>query len=234
MSYPRFRRLWLPVLLLLLSTPVWSADAGTDLSGTWQLNEDASEDPREKMSEVMDKRSGRGPGGTKEQGGGGGFGGGRSGGGGFGGGGPGSRGGVKDRGGDGAEGGNDDSEEMRERIEQRRQALAQMDISQNAESVIVVDGNGEEQVLYTDGRTADYFTDRGDLAAASSRWKGGLLVVRVKGEHAKATETWELGGGEDQQLYVTVKTEGGRMPGFEYRRVYDRVVEPAPEAEALN
>ena len=85
-------------------------------------------------------------------------------------------------------------------------------------------GEEREEVIYTDGRAFERIVGRGEPAEATAGWKGEeRILVRAEGERGKVTETWEWVP-DARQLWLTVKVSGaGRMPGFEYRRVYDPV-----------
>ena len=85
-------------------------------------------------------------------------------------------------------------------------------------------GEEREETLYTDGRAFDRVLSRGDLAEATAKWKGKeRIIVKAEGERGKINETWEWIP-DAGQLWLTVKVSGsGRMPGFEYRRIYDPV-----------
>ncbi len=223
-------------VLLLVATAGPSAFGDqaqpNDFTGTWQLNEGLSENPREKMREAMSSRGGgRGGGGR------GGFGGGGRGGGGFGGpgggggfggpegggfGGPGG-GGGRGRGGPGGDAGAN-REEMQERMRSMEESFQMLEISHREPELLVRYGDQREEIIYTDGRGFDRTVGRGELVEATAKWKGKeRIVVKAEGERGKVTETWEWVP-DAGQLWLTVKTEGsGRMPGFEVRRVYDPV-----------
>ncbi len=227
-------------LLLWPSPAVAAAAERPDFTGTWELNEEQSDKPRDKMRQA---RGGRGGGGF------GGPGGGRGGGGGgFGGPGGGRGGGGGGFGGPGGGRGGGDREAMRERRRELQESLRVLEITHTEPELVLhatsgtdtggADTSGRDQTLYTDGRDFYRRTLGGDLAEAKAKWKEGeRLVFKMKrGEAGKVTETWELTPG-GRQLYVTVKTGGGgRMPETELRRVYDLVesgAEGVPEeAEA--
>ncbi len=230
------------LLIAAVGSPATGSDTAkrNDFTGTWQLNEELSENPREKMREAMSSRGG-GRGGGGRGGGGGGGGGGRGGGGfggpgggggfgglggsgGFGGpGGGGGRGGSGGRGGPGGAGGGS-REEMQERMRVLEESFQLLEISHREPELIVRYGDEREETIYTDGRGFDRTVGRGELVEATARWKGKeRIVVKAEGERGKVTETWEWVP-DAGQLWLTVKTSGsGRMPGFEFRRVYDPV-----------
>ncbi len=215
--------------LLLAPSPSAAAAERPDFTGTWELNEELSDNPRDKMRQARGGRGGFGGPGGGRSGGFGGPGGGRSGG--FGGPGGGRGGGF------GGPGGGD-REALRERMRELQESLRVLEIT-HADPELVLqaesdrDPPGRDQTFFTDGRDFYRRTLGGDLAEARAKWKdGGRLVFKMKrGEAGKVTETWELAPG-GRQLYVTVKTGGGgRMSEMELRRVYDRS-EAVPEEAA--
>ncbi|MEM7351718.1 MAG: hypothetical protein AAF657_13055 [Acidobacteriota bacterium] len=221
----------LPILLTCLvstaisTTVIRGADDSQrpDFTGAWQLNEELSDNPREKMREAMQNRGGGrgargGPGGGR---GGGGFGGGR-GGGGFGGGrGGGGFGGGSSGSGSGGQGG---FEAMQERQRAQQERIRQLEITHTEPAFQVRFADASEETYYTDGRPFDRTLGRGESVEATGKWKGKeRILIKAEGERLKVTETWELVT-DAGQLWVTVKTEGeGRRPSFEYRRIYDPV-----------
>ena len=222
----RIGQINITLILLLLAIgplPISGNEKRPDFTGTWQLNEELSEDPREKMREAMSQsRGSRGGGGGRGGGGrgGGGFGGPGGGFGGPGGGGPGG-GGGQTRG--EAPGG--DRESRQEAMRTLQEAFAILEIAHQEPLFRVRYADEREDVLYTDGRSFERTLARGEVASASGKWKSReRIVVKVQVEdRGDVTETWELIP-DAGQLWLTVKTEGdGRRPGFEFRRVYDPV-----------
>ena len=193
--------------LWLLSPPLQAADK-PDFSGTWVLNDELSENPRDKMQEAMGNRRGGGFGG-----------GGRSGGGGMGGGG--MRGGMG-----GGRGG--DPGAMSERMRALEEGVKVLKIIHQDPAFNIRYADDRERALFTDGRELVSELDQG-LVEATANWKGGQKVV-VKGEMlngGKRSEIFELSE-DGQQLLITTSMEGsGRMPKTSFRRVYDLVMDPA-------
>lgn len=185
-------------------------DAHPDLSGTWVLSEELSEDPGQKMREAM--RGQRGPGALR-----GGMRGGR---------------GRRPWGGMGVPGGGGrpDPGEMRERVQERRRDLqggtGEMSIVQQGPEIRVVFADGRERILYSDGREVMELTERGD-EKTRTKWKKARLVVKRKRQDGRRiAETWECGG-----AYMTISRRvesGGRAPSFSFRQVYERI--PPDEA----
>jgi len=193
-------------LLSLITLPAVAGGDKPDFSGSWELNEDLSDNPWEKMMEKMPERGSGGPPG-------GGRGGKGSGGGGRGGG----------------PGGDDTGrrQQMRDRMRSLLESAKHLNITHDEPSLTLLDGEGNERLLFTDGRDND-FELAGDLWEASAQWKKKRVVMKAKSARGrKITETIELSE-EGRRLLITAKMAGGgRMPSFEFRRVYD----PAPAGQ---
>jgi len=213
-------------LLVLFPSPAPASESDQNerpnFSGTWQLNEEMSENPREKMGEAMRSRRG-GMGGGRMGGGprGGGMGGGPRGGGM--GGGPmgGGMGGGPKGGGMG---------EMRERMQALEERIKLLEIRHD-DPVLAVrydsDDSDSEQPICTDGRSFSMENQMGEVVEAKAKWKKNqrIVVTMEREQGGKVTETYELVPvAQVERLFVTVKLTGdGRMPTVEFRRVYDRV-----------
>jgi hypothetical protein len=188
------------LLLALITLPALAGGEKPDFSGSWELNEDLSDNPWEKMMEKMPERGSGGP--------------------------PGGGRGGKGGGGGGYDSGR--SQMARDRMRSLLESAKRLDIAHAEPSLSMVDGEGNERLLFTDGRDND-FELAGDLWEASAKWKKGTRVVlKAKSTRGrKITEAIELSE-EGRQLFITVKMDGGgRMPSFEFRRVYD----PAPATQ---
>jgi hypothetical protein len=200
---------------LLLSTAILSAGAALlaldlpNLSGHWQLNQDASDDPSKVLQNSHSDSSGGGGGGG--MGGGGGRGGhGRGGGGG--------RGGSRSSGGDAAGGRADFFE-----------AVTSLNIEHHEPQVTITDAAGRERTIYTDGRKTEEEHSHGGTTAVTASWKDGHLEVVSKPETGgKITETYAVAA-DGSQLTVTTKVEGGHNGSFTIRRVYDVAKPGAPK-----
>jgi hypothetical protein len=185
--------IFLPIVGLALP-----ANLRGNLSGTWKLNRDLSDDPREKMREARENGGG---GGAR---GGGGFGGHRGGGrgGGF-------RGRRRD---DQPEGGSGDVEDV-------TRASETLSIVHRDPELRITDGLGREHVLSTDDRRIEEERSAGTVKIRA-RWKDGHVVVTTTPEHGPTlTETYAVTA-DGSVLTVTTKVEG-RGRTFEFRRVYD-------------
>ncbi len=191
-----------------LPAPAASADR-PDFSGTWELNEEFSDDPYEKMQEAMAERM-RSGGGRPPMGGG--MGGGRGGGGRGGGGGMGGPGGSMP-----------DREAMQRRMQEIGERVKTMAVEHDETTLTVVYADGEERKLFLDGKKHYRETGRGDLQT-KSKWSGDReITVKATAEDGRRViEKWELAA-EGGLLEVTVMIGGdGRRPGFTLKRVYQR------------
>jgi hypothetical protein len=190
-------------------------DANTrpDFSGTWKLNADLSEDPREKMRDARGSSGGRGGGGFG--GGGGGFGGGGRGGmegGGMGGGGRRGGGDSGDRGVDGAT-----------RLGETLAAQKVLTISHKDPELVIRDLNGRSRTFFTDARKLEEERAEG-TAKIQTKWKDRTVVVVTKVGSRETTETFERAA-DGSHLLLTTKIDGGRAP-LSFRRVYDAPLAP--------
>jgi len=199
------------------------ANARPDFSGTWKLNTDLSEDPREKMQEARGssgRGGGFGGGGRGGMGGGGGRGGsgGMGGMGGIGGGGRHGGGGSDAKGGDGAA-----------RLGETLAAQKLLTISHKDPELVIRDLNGRSRALFTDARKVEEEHAEG-TAQIQAKWKDRSVVVVTKLGGRETTETYERAA-DGAHLFVTTKMEGGRG-SFSFRRVYDAPLAPVPANEA--
>jgi hypothetical protein len=174
------------------------------LAGTWALNKDQSDDPREKMREAMGNSGGQGGGNGGGYGGGNGGGMGRGGGGGMGG----RRGQGRGAGG-----------EMNE--------FSQLSIDQTASSAKVTGSSGRVLALYSSGgasksNSSDSGNSEEENAPAAAQWQGSQLVAVTQGRRGgSTTRTYELSP-DGKQLYVTTKMDNPRFQQpVTYRLVYD-------------
>ena len=110
---------------------------------------------------------------------------------------------------------------MSGRLEQMRQAAAQIEISQEEDVVRILLDNGSERVIYTDGRDP-ILLDSGRFSE-SANWKKSRLVIKNETDRGgEVTESWSI---SEDELFLFQKIEmggGGRMPKIEFTRVYDR------------
>ncbi len=169
-----------------------------DLSGSWELNQERSDDPGERVDEAMRNWVGRpaGPGGS--------------------------------RGGGPASGAGDQRRQVREQVEALVAAPRVITITHAEPVLTLESALPDspfEQTLYTDGRKFTRPGARGGVLEASARWqRGGRLAV----EYATASgrqvrETWELVAEGARVLVATELTGKGMLPSVRVQRVYDRV-----------
>jgi hypothetical protein len=184
------------------------------LAGTWTLNKDQSDDPRQKMREAMG--GGGGNGGDGNGGGGNGNGGGGFGGRGMGGG---------RRGGGGGQG-------------EMNAEFSQLTIAQTATSAKVTGSSGRVLAQYSsdnssqstnsansnsgDANNADSGAGENQGAPAAAQWQGSQLVATTQGRRGDSTSrTYELSP-DGTQLYVTTKMDNPRLQQpVTFRFVYD-------------
>lgn len=182
------------------------------LAGTWTLNKDQSDDPREKMREAM--------------GGGNGGGGGNGNGGGYGGGGGRGMGGGRRGGGGGGQ-------------NQMNAEFSQLTIAQTATSAKVTGSSGRVLAQYSGdnssqsansassnsgdaNNSADSGTGENQGAPAAAQWQGSQLVATTQGRRGGSTSrTYELSP-DATQLYVITKVDNPRLQQpVTFRFVYD-------------
>ncbi len=214
-----------------------------NLSGTWTLNKDESDDPREAMQQAGNS-GGNGNGNGNGGGGGGhvGMGGGGMGGGGAWGGGGGQRGSGGMGGGGGRRGGQNGSGNAMNN-------LSQLTIEQTASSAKVTGDSGDVLALYSaeDSSKANSSAggsptspsagsstsspasttsngSSGDSASAppAAQWQGAQLIAVTPGRRQGSTTcTYELSP-DGKQLYVTTKIDNPRFKNpVTFRLVYD-------------
>jgi len=197
-------RLLLGICLGILLAGAAGAAAPGDLSGTWKLNRDASDDPRKKIEEARAEGD-------------------QSGGGGWHGGGTGHHGGR--RGGGFSSGDRRSSGDMEPPADGDTLRIDHQD-----PRLVITDGAGREHVLYTDGRKVEEERSFGGTTKITARWKDGHVVVETEPERGPSyTETYAVTG-DHKQWTVTRRIRGrGRHGDIEIRRVYDAV---SPEEHA--
>ena len=199
-------------LTMVSGAPLLDAAERPDFSGTWRLNEDLSENPREKMREAMESR--RRASGIFDSG----------------------RGGRRGGRGDGGRGG-----AMGEGRQGRRAGLLfgegadELTIRHDDPMLSITDASGRKRDFKTDGRTIEIEGERGNVEIRATWKKGERVEITTERERvSKVKETYELAP-EGRQLIVTLRMEGGRMPTFSCRRVYDAAkaeveAEPSPKS----
>jgi hypothetical protein len=206
---PRHLRIYaiafrLALLLALTSSQVAGSGALANLSGTWRLNKDLSDDPQQKMKDARSESGGGGHSGGRHGGGMGHGWGGRSGGSGS--------------------GSGDDAQRP---LEDMATAMQQLKIDHQNPAMTIEDGLGREHHLFTDGRKIEEERSYGGTTEIHAVWKDGHVVVTTQPEKGpRITETYVVAA-DGSQLTVTSKIEMRRGGSVEIRRVYD-AVKPLP------
>ena len=190
------------------------------MAGTWLLDEQLSEDPREAMRDAM--RGGRGGmrmGGGGPPGGGGGGGRPGSGGGGRpgGGGAPGGGGGRPDPGAGGPGLGWATSNEI--------------EITSKDPGLMMANETGLLRYVVADGLWVERKLPDGSRAEIKSEWADGKLQITTAADRGfKSTETWEMLP-EADRLVLILEIESPRLDEpISVRRVFDKVAEPVTDS----
>jgi hypothetical protein len=194
------------VLVTLSVGSVLLAAGPGDFSGSWKLNREASDDPKQVMEEAAKNAppaassGGRGHGmhhhGGSSQ----------------------TEGGRPER----ESGATPDGETL-------MAGLDALKIEHHDPELLITDSLGRGHVLYTDGRKIEEQDDSRGKTKIRAQWTDGHVVIKWEPEHGPTvTETyWVTADGK--QLTVSTQLEGkGRMPKVTIRRVYD-VVPSEPE-----
>jgi hypothetical protein len=193
--------------LVLAVGPGLQAVDYPNLTGTWKLNKDQSDDPAKMAQEARESSSG-----GSGQGGGGGMGHGHGHGGGHGGGSRPSDGGA----------GPDPG---------FFSALDTLTIRHDEPTLTITDAAGRVRIRYTDGRKTEEEHSHGGTTKVVALWKDGHIEITSAPEHGpKVTETWSITA-DRSQLMVTTKFEGDHGSGTTMHRVYD-AQGAAPKAPA--
>ncbi len=184
-------------LLAVASPRNAMATQQADLSGSWILNYEESDDPRAQMREMRGARGGDRPsfGGRR-----GGSGGGR-GGGGFGGG---------------------DRERMRQTMRMAMQAAERFTVAQGDSTVTITYEERASLTLFTNGKKWKEEGPEGVEIEFTAQWKGEELQVERKIDGGGKVQQTFLLSDDGDQLFVITKVELGRRAPLKFRRVYDR------------
>ena len=177
-----------------------------DLSGTWRLDKERSDDAREKMREQMERRGGgRGPGMS----------------------GPGTGGPGMGGGGRMAPPGMGDGGDPAEAMKPILDPAEELSVYQGQPDIVIDEKYARRRTLHADGRK--YKADNG-ASEITTEWKEGALVVETRGFRGqKTTETWELST-TGKRLTATTKVENGLGGKVTIKRVYDRSGDAPPPA----
>jgi len=195
-----------------------------NLSGTWRLDKDASDDPKK----VMEEARAAAPGGGGSGGGGGHGGGGH----GHGGGGSGAMGGMGSSGGSGGRHGSGSGPGGQSGTSgpdpEMLAALETLTISHAEPMLTIQAASGRERVVFTDGRVIEEERSHGGKTKVEAQWKDGRIQIVSKSETGtKVTEAFSITA-DGAHLTVTTTMEGGRMGTVTIRRIYDAVKSTTP------
>ena len=217
------------ILTLLLSPVVaGAAKEKPDFSGTWELNVELSEDPRQQVQEMIENRRRQakapsgGGGGGRSGGGAGGAGGGGGGGGGIGGAGGGGRGG-------GGFGGGGGVRSLMGLLGVVSQGVQMLKIDHREPEIRIEDANGNVRSIFTDGRLVERAEEGGGKTKVKTKWKKNRVVVKVtfptsEGVTPGIELTYEL---DDRDRLIVTSSVSASGPGrplapLAVQRVYDR------------
>lgn len=188
------------------------------LNGTWKLNRDQSEDPREKLRSAMQDRDQNGP--MRHPGGMGGGGAtmGIPGIGGIGGGGMGRRGGPGIGQGSGA-----GSEEQRAKLRDLVEAPDQLNVTQKGPEIDMADTQSHVRSLFTDGRKVEKPKKDSNQVQVKAHWERKTLITEEKGPNGeKISHSYEITG-DGKQMADTLTLESKKLnTPIIVRSVYDR------------
>jgi hypothetical protein len=198
-----------------------TADTQPSLTGTWKLNRDESDDPREKLRSAMQDREQNGS--TGGMGRHGGMGGGMGGGIGMGipGAGGGMGGGMGHPG--GQRGGSSGSDEQHARLRDVVRAPDQVSIAQKGPEIDLTDTDNHVRKLFTDGRKLEKPKNDSTETQIKAHWDHETLVTEEKGPNgAKISHSYEITN-EGKQLADTLTLETKQLnTPIIIRSVYDK------------
>lgn len=209
-----FRRLGLALacftLFLCLGATPKPTQQLADLTGSWQLNEELSQDLRAgRPGEGRGRMGGSRPPGGGPRGGGGG----------------GGRSGPPPGGGSGS------GEEFRRPPIPPNQIVAMaggstsLHIQAEGPQLTFTYGGDNRLLLFTDGRKIRKEQEGGEEIVQRTRWRDEHLEIETSAGGAKITELWVLTN-DRKRIFATVEVDiPGPMPKRSFRRVWDRVEE---------
>jgi hypothetical protein len=204
---PAMRTILMAARLILAGAASLQALELPDLTGTWKLNKDMSDDPATVWKEAREPSDSTRGGST-----GGGLGMGHGRGHGM------ARGGGARHGDDGAGGLDFFAALQTLRIEHHEPALS------------ITDGSGRARMIYTDGRKTEEERSHGGTTKVTARWKDGRIeATSVPERGPKVTEKYAITA-DRLQLTVTTTFEGGHGSDVTIRRIYDAVRDAAPQS----
>lgn len=199
--------------------PATTAEAQPVISGTWKLNRDESDDPREKLRSAMQDRDQNGPMGRHGGMGGGGVGMGIPG---IGVGGMGRPGGGPGGGGMGR-GSGAGSEDQRTRLFDLVKASDQLKVAQKGPEIDMTDTESRVRSLFTDGRKIEKPKKDATQMQVKAHWDRETLVTEEKGPNGeRISHSYELTG-DGKQLADTLTLESKRLnTPIIVRSIYDK------------
>ena len=204
----RSRSTALAVLLLLSVSPIGAAETPPDLGGTWQLNQELSDDVAAQMRDAINRQrySSRGdmtPG----------------------------AGGAATRAGRENAGGSRERSAMRQRLADLSRGVETLVIASGENRLSIRYADGRERVLDTTGEKVKRETRQGEITSRA-RWKkkGRLEVSTWTERGAEIVQTFQLEKSTGRLLIDTVM-RGGPSTEVSFKRVYDLAPEEPSTAD---
>jgi hypothetical protein len=199
------------------SSPASGDSQQAALAGSWKLNHDESDDPRDKLkSAVQDREQSGYPGGPGRRGG--------MGGGGIGFPGTGPMGGPPMGGPTGypRQGQSSGSEDQKAKLLQVVEPPGQLSIAQKGPEIDMTDSESHTRELFTDGRKLDKAKKDAIQIPVKAHWQGQTLVTEEKGPNGeKISHTYELSPEGKFIDTLTVESKKFNTPII-VRSVYDK------------
>ena len=199
--------------------PASSDSQQTALAGSWKLNRDESDDPRDKLrSAIQDREQNGYPGGMGRRGG--------MGGGGIGMGIPGTAGpmGGPPMGGGGypRQGQGSGSDDQKAKLLEVVEPPGQLSVAQKGPEVDMTDNQSHTRALFTDGRKLDKPKKDAIQTQVKAHWQGQSLVTEEKGPNGeKLSHTYELSSEGKFIDTLTLESKKLNTPII-VRSVYDK------------
>jgi len=192
-----------------------SSDSQTALAGSWKLNRDESDDPRDKLrSAIQDREQNGYPGGMGRHGG--------MGGGGVGMGIPGTTGPMGGPTGYPRQGQGSGSDDQKAKLLQVVEPPSQLSVAQKGPEVDMTDSESHTRALFTDGRKLDKPKKDAIQTQVKAHWQGQTLVTEEKGPNGeKLSHTYELSSEGKFIDTLTLESKKLNTPII-VRSVYDK------------
>jgi hypothetical protein len=182
----------------------WKNPDKPNLAGAWKLNQDESDDPRQRTQQSQGNSGGGGTGGQH---------------GGWGVGGPGGVGVYH--------GGGGRNQQAQDQVSTMMEEFSQLTVEQTDASVRVK--NSSNQLVAQFPMGSENSNDK-EAKNNSSQWQSGQLVVVSQGKHGgKITRRYTLSADGDQLFVTTRIDKNGSDPPVMFRFVYDPVRNTAEE-----